>query len=190
MRTRFRRLLLCVLLFIPLSLTTRAHVPEEQHPVAGDDASHFLTLWLRPASPDLDEFLYRIIASECRSLVGASAPFTPHVTLFSLSDEAFRDTPVDDAIETLRKAIHAWRARIGRTDPGPLEIVSLGPRAGPTDDFWECVMLLFTQSPDLDELRAAVQESFGAARTPFQPHLSLVYGDFTAEKRDAIAAEL
>ena len=148
----------------------------------------FYSLWLRPASPEFTALLEKIIEYESRSKPGASDPFDPHVTLFSLSDVKWADIGLEDVVKMTWNAVEAWRNRQGRKEGDVFSLMSTGPITG--DEFWQSVMLGIEPEDALSALRRAVCDAFPPAPASYFPHLSLVYGDLSNDMRKGIADEI
>ncbi|WP_433934901.1 2'-5' RNA ligase family protein [Sorangium cellulosum] len=70
---------------------------------------------------------------------------------------------------------------------GPVALEARGPATGSA--YHQCVFLDVAPTEPLAALRRAAEAAFGARETPFRPHVSLVYGDLPADRREALAAD-
>lgn len=150
----------------------------------------FYSLWLRTKSPELTRLLESIILHESRSKPGTCAPFDPHVTLFSLSNGAYADFPIEKVVKRTRDAVQLWREREGRKQGEPLPLFSRGVGIG--DEFWQSVYLTMQQDASLTALRREIGAAFPFPPAPgsYFPHLSLVYGDLPSDLRKGITDEI
>ncbi|WP_437736073.1 2'-5' RNA ligase family protein [Sorangium sp. So ce1335] len=69
----------------------------------------------------------------------------------------------------------------------PVTLEARGPATGSA--YHQCVFLDVAPAEPLLALRRAAAAALGAPETPFRPHVSLVYGDLPAERREALAAD-
>jgi hypothetical protein len=128
------------------------------------------SIWLRPSAP----FTYRQIIQNWGESFGTPV-FEPHITLFSgiddISDELFYQLGVLAALNT------SFELR-------PKEVLS---RA----DYFRALYLSFETTPPLKNIYAELQTLFPHVRYPFEPHLSLLYGEIeAAEKRRLLTPDL
>ncbi|WP_438035595.1 2'-5' RNA ligase family protein [Sorangium sp. So ce204] len=132
-------------------------------------------LWLIPGGAPAAR-LEELIDALARETGGPA--FAPHLTLLG----------------GLRGDGGALAAKLGglRGDGGALRPVALearGPATGSTRH--QCVFLDVTPSEPLAALRRAAEAALGANanEAPFRPHVSLVYGELPAARREELAAD-
>ncbi|WP_437534468.1 2'-5' RNA ligase family protein [Sorangium sp. So ce726] len=130
-------------------------------------------LWLIPGGAPAAR-LEELIEALARETGGPA--FAPHLTLLG----------------GLRGDGGALAAKLGRLrgDGGALRPVALearGPATGSTRH--QCVFLDVAPSEPLAALRRAAEAALGANEAPFRPHVSLVYGELTAARRQELAAD-
>ncbi|WP_437691421.1 2'-5' RNA ligase family protein [Sorangium sp. So ce176] len=70
---------------------------------------------------------------------------------------------------------------------GPIALEAQGPATGSA--YHQCVFLDVAPTEPLAALRGAAEAALAARETPFRPHVSLVYGDLPADRREALAAD-
>ncbi|WP_437745290.1 2'-5' RNA ligase family protein [Sorangium sp. So ce302] len=130
-------------------------------------------LWLIPGGAPAAR-LEELIEALARETGGPA--FAPHLTLLG----------------GLRGDGGALAAKLGglRGDGSALRPVALearGPATGSTRH--QCVFLDVTPSEPLAALRRAAEAALGASEAPFRPHVSLVYGELPAARRQELAAD-
>lgn len=135
-------------------------------------------LWLIPSLPAHDSA--RQVVIDLAKFESRSPVFSPHITLFH---PISIDTPIDDITERIHECIQ----RAGLKDKKlPL---SLNPAQSGTH-YYQSVLSPVASSPrdSLSSLRKAIEAAFEwKSDKPFFPHLSLLYGDLSKERRDDLA---
>lgn len=140
-----------------------------------NDLQHY-ALWLVP-SPKEEQHLSDLIRRTAADTPGCPA-FAPHVTLIY---PVWRDLPLDDITQRIRQAVKVAALH------APLE-VDLRPAQSGTK-YYQSVLSPLVVTPTLTALRLHIEAAFPTPPLPpYFPHLSLLYGDLSTEKRDAIAA--
>lgn len=125
------------------------------------------SLWLLPDEAPL---LAPVLAQLADAHGGPR--FAPHLTLLG-------SVPGDRLLE---------RASVLAAQLSP---VALPTGAVLTSARWfRCLTLAVPASAALREARAAAEAGFGVPARPWSPHISLLYGDLSAEARTRIAADL
>lgn len=125
------------------------------------------SLWLLPdEAPQIAEVLSQLAATH------GGPRFAPHLTLLgSVPGEALAD-----------------RAATLASQLSPMRMPT-GPVVG-SARWFRCLTLAVPASAALREARAAAEAGFGVPARPWSPHISLLYGDLSAEARARIAADL
>ena len=127
-----------------------------------------LYLWLCP--PDAEAHPLRALIRDLSDRLG-TPPFEPHVTLLG---------PVAAA------GVEEQAARLAGA-LAPLELPLREVAGDPA--FYRCLYARVEPTPALLGARAQARERFGEA-SPFQPHLSFVYGRLDPAMQDELAAAL
>lgn len=130
-------------------------------------ASFGYHLWLVPAGKTLHR-LRRIIDDLAEAHSGPA--FTPHVTL--LSPLVGEETSL---IETNRRLAAGL---------SPFNLELTVPAAGTT--FFQCIYMRVAENQSLSQARQAAAKAFALPTDDYMPHLSLYYGDASAERRAII----
>jgi 2'-5' RNA ligase len=131
-----------------------------------------LSLWLMPEGGVHPRFAGLI--SDLAARLGTPA-FEPHVTLLG---------GVDAPLEEVRAQV----AVLARALP-PIE-VRLRVVDG-RDEYFRCLFVAAEPTPGLVSAHEAAAHALGVARgTPFEPHLSLVYGHLDAARKESLRREL
>jgi 2'-5' RNA ligase len=133
-------------------------------------AASGFSIWLMPPG-ELHERLSGLIATLGRRL--GTPVFEPHVTLLGGIEQP-RETVLASAA-SLAEGLRPFEVRLGGADHRP--------------EYFRCVFL----TAEGDALRAAharAKEAFGRRHELFEPHLSLVYGDLPAGRREALLTEI
>lgn len=100
--------------------------------------------------------------------------FEPHVTV--LGSIAGDETEVTDRIVRLGRLVTPFRIRLSTLDY--------------TDEYFRCLFIKVEKSKELSLLRDATREVFCVEdTTPYMPHLSLIYGNLTPDKKKKIVME-
>ncbi|KAK8861247.1 hypothetical protein IAR55_002066 [Kwoniella newhampshirensis] len=151
-------------------------------------------LWLIPSKPATPE--YQSLISHLASLERASPTFVPHITLLHPISTSI---PVDEIKATLRSAIEKAKSSSSTTAQSPSSNPSPDSKSlfhGPLrlkpaqsgSKYYQSVLAPVHPTPPLLALRKQVQEAFGLNELPdYFPHLSLLYGELTQERRDELA---
>lgn len=136
--------------------------------------SHGYSLWLQPESQVFERF-----ANIIRDLAGQHGGpiFEPHVTL--LGEVAAPDQPEKDVVEKTKAIVE------GR------KLVSVYLTEIDFQDYYfRTLYVLADRSPELLGLYDRALEVFGREFSPYMPHLSLMYGDYTVELKKQIISEI
>lgn len=143
-------------------------------------------LWLVPTQDEvtrLQQLIDKLAAKE------ESAPtFHPHITLLHpLGKDA--TSPLETITKTLESAVTAFNETRGAT--GPIRLTLDTPVAG--EKYFQSVLTPVdetgVESRQLRQLRQAVEDAFDEHPATFYPHLSLLYGDLSHERRLELVAE-
>lgn len=136
------------------------------------------SLWLVPGKSDT-EALGPLI-QHLASLEAGSPPFLPHITLWHPVPKSL---PVDQIISTLETIVQSVR------QTHPLGDWHLDLEAAQTgEQYFQSVLAPVRPVPALLALRAGCEAEWGPSRKEYFPHLSLLYGDLPASRREEIAA--
>jgi 2'-5' RNA ligase len=128
-------------------------------------------LWLKP-SGRIYETLSRTIRTLAREF---RAPvFDPHVTLAGPLEGNERE--LLDRCERLRNEL------------APFAIVLDEPLDGP--DYFRCVFMRAVPDAAIMDANQSARRIFSLPERPFMPHLSLIYGTYSAEERARIVSDL
>jgi 2'-5' RNA ligase len=131
-----------------------------------------ISLWLLP-EPGVREGLAHAIDALASRL--GTPRFEPHLTLLG-------------AIERPEAEVLARVRDLAAVCP-PLELPVLGIDG--VDDPFRCLFLRLSATPALQQLREAAEAALpGREGRPFDPHVSLVYGELSAEARSGLAREI
>ena len=133
-------------------------------------------LWLVP-SPEEAQHLGSLIRGTATD--NPDCPeFAPHITLLY---PVWRELPLEDITNRIRQAIKAAAV------DARLEVDLRPAQSG--SKYYQSVLAPVIATPQLTALRRHIEEAFPTpVLPPYFPHLSLLYGDLSPEKRDAIAA--
>lgn len=130
------------------------------------------SIWLRPEGPAADALEEAI--TSLRERYGGPGVW-PHVSLGNSID--CLPSQIERRLETLAAELP------------PLTIRVAG--VGWHDDYWRCLYLRVGLTRELREAHRAVCEIFRVAPEPdFEPRISLLYGDYTRDRKRQIALEL
>ena len=138
-------------------------------PTKTNDQRAVIAYWLVPAKPERELFgdLIPILASELRG-----PRFEPHVTIFSAPQG--RQSPREILAEIKAEPLH-------------LSIRGIGASA----EYRNTLFVRLGPSKALKRLVAQLRRATGSpAKTPVDPHLSLLYKDLPASARRQLAASL
>lgn len=124
-------------------------------------------LWLTPSGAVLHR-LQSVIDHLAEAYSGPT--FAPHITL--LSGLAGDETALIATNRRFAAGIDAFR----------LDLTV--PEAGTT--FFQCIYMRVAESRSLSQMRIAAGEAFDLPADSYMPHLSLYYGDVSAERRATI----
>ena len=129
------------------------------------------SLWLRPAGDALDRIRNAIRRAHEHD---GGLPVDPHVTLLS----GFETTETDGCAKLRQLArLRPFTIRLGRVEG--------------TADYYRAFYAVVEPSAELAAARHAAAEAFGFEPQPsFEPHLSLLYGNFGEARREALAGVL
>lgn len=128
-------------------------------------------LWLKPSGRVYD-LLVKTIAE--LSQVYQAPFFEPHVTLLG-------SLPGTEEEITLRSS------QLG-TSLRPFDIQLTTPAYG--DQYFQCVFLKVQETPAMMNAHELATRLFEKHTSPYMPHLSLLYGHYSIERKDKIAATL
>jgi 2'-5' RNA ligase len=141
-------------------------------PVASGPVARGVSLWLLPAT-GIREGLAQAIDTLAARL--GTPRFEPHLTLLGAIER-----PEADVLARVRD--------LAAICP-PLELPVLGIDG--LDDPFRCLFLRLAATPALQQLREAAEAALpGREGRPFDPHLSLVYGELSAAARSGLAHEI
>ncbi|KZO97922.1 LigT-like protein [Calocera viscosa TUFC12733] len=133
-----------------------------------------LSLWLVP--PPKEAKILQGVIDKLADKYNAPK-FQPHITLLTRVPEHM---PVEEVLVRIRSAVPPEE---------PLHIKL--SRVESDGHFFQCVLAPVEQSDYLMTLNAEVRKAINPHDTAkYFPHLSLVYGDYTKEKKDAIIQEI
>ncbi|WWD16852.1 hypothetical protein CI109_101284 [Kwoniella shandongensis] len=136
-------------------------------------------LWIVPSESQTPS--YQSLISHLASLEPSSPSFNPHITLLHPIPLS---TPLDEIHSTLRQAIDRASTKSGSMTDKPL---TLG-KAQSGEKYYQSVLAPVEPTPSLLALREEVQSAFRlTGLKEYFPHLSLLYGDLTKERRDELA---
>lgn len=128
-------------------------------------------LWIMPEGAVYDRLrgLIKDLSEEF------STPFfEPHVTV--LGRIAGDETEMTDRIVRLGKLVTPFRIRLSTLDY--------------TDEYFRCLFIKVEKSKELALLHNTAKEVFCVQdTTPYMPHLSLIYGNLTTDKKKKIVTE-
>jgi 2'-5' RNA ligase len=131
--------------------------------------SHTYSLWLTPAE-DVQETLGRLIAELAEQYGGPRFP--PHITLLG--------SVVGPENEIIRCAEQIAE----QTPPLTIELAGLGAE----DVYFRSLYLVAKPVPALMAANERARQVLGSQQAePFRPHLSLLYGDYPTQTKQAIA---
>lgn len=143
--------------------------------ITDDEADY--ALWLVPASPERESTIDVI-----QSLIGSesdSPAFDPHVTLLH---PIAKTIPIEEITTKLQNIAQQLDLRAT-----PLWLDLQPAQAGTF--YYQSVLAPVVPNDTLSALRSACQESFEQQGSKvYFPHLSLLYGDLSKERRDQLAA--
>jgi 2'-5' RNA ligase len=128
-------------------------------------------LWLKPSGKAYD-LLIKTIAD--LSHVYAGPVFEPHLTLLG-------------SLPGTAQEISSRSSQLG-TSLQPFDIHLTEPAHG--DHFFQCVFLKVRHTPALMNAHNLACKLFDRDASPFVPHLSLLYGQYSPELLDKIVATL
>lgn len=142
------------------------------------------SLWLCPSSTSVAfETLNRYITNFATSYKTES--FQPHLTLFS---PIYADSD-KHAIEQVRSYVDKLHQQKIDSNLSFLSI-DIGKLAT-GNTYHQCILLEATHSQPFYDANSIARKHWNVSdRRPFYPHVSLVYGDFTTERKTAMAAEV
>ncbi|KAL1408969.1 hypothetical protein Q8F55_005786 [Vanrija albida] len=143
-------------------------------------------LWLVPSADEVSR-LQALIDTLAASEAGAPS-FHPHITLLHpLGKDAA--SPPEAITETLEAAVAEFNA--ARGGAGPIKLTLDNPVAG--EKYFQSVLTPVDEaegkSAALRQLRSAVEDAFDEHPAVFYPHLSLLYGDLSRERRLELVRE-
>ncbi|GAA6005479.1 hypothetical protein JCM10207_002995 [Rhodosporidiobolus poonsookiae] len=138
-----------------------------------------LSLWLCPPAASSLPALLRRLAD-----LHGTEHFDPHATL--VSDEIVPSLQQDEIIAKVQDGVRNWRKK--NLDPLRLRFKDI--RTG--DRYYQCVLAALHPDAALTSLHASIVAEFSLSSPPppYFPHLSLIYGDLSAELKNRIVAEL
>jgi 2'-5' RNA ligase len=128
-------------------------------------------LWLKPSGKAYD-ILVKTIAELSKTYQGPF--FKPHVTLLG----SLPGTEVEISVRS---------SQLG-TSLQPFDIQLTEPGYG--DQYFQCVFLKAQETPAMRNAHELARRLFVKDTSPFMPHLSLLYGHYSIELQDKIAAAL
>jgi len=128
-------------------------------------------LWLQPSGK-----IYDILAKTIAELSNAyQAPFfEPHVTLLG-------------SLPGTEEEITGRSSQLG-TSLQPFDIQLTEPAYG--DQYFQCVFLKVQETLAMMNAHELAKRLFAIGTSPYMPHLSLLYGHYSIERKDKIAAAI
>jgi len=128
-------------------------------------------LWLQPSGK-----IYDILAKTIAELSNAyQAPFfEPHVTLLG-------------SLPGTEEEITGRSSQLG-TSLQPFDIQLTEPAYG--DQYFQCVFLKVQETLAMMNAHELAKRLFAKDPSPYMPHLSLLYGHYSIERKDKIAATI
>ena len=128
-------------------------------------------LWIKPSGK-----IYDILAKTIAELSNAyQAPFfEPHVTLLN-------------SLPGTEEEIIAQSSQLGASLQ-PFEIQLTKPAYG--DQYFQCVFLKVHETPAMMNAHELAEKLFAKDSSPYMPHLSLLYGHYSIDRKDKIVATL
>ncbi|KAK4051302.1 hypothetical protein OIO90_004783 [Microbotryomycetes sp. JL221] len=144
------------------------------------------SLWL---SPSWDSSPFPALLDKLSSKHD-TVPFKPHTTL--VADSLTPQATLDEFVEMTKKGVQAWKIKKGASGGNGLNLTFYDVRQG--DMFYQCVLAALVRDVDLVDLHLTLRRAYGTHDKPdapsYFPHMSLVYGDLTREKKDDIIREM
>ncbi|ODN80433.1 hypothetical protein L202_02678 [Cryptococcus amylolentus CBS 6039] len=135
------------------------------------------TLWLSPASPQ--KYQFQSLIKHLATFSEDAPVFEPHITLLA---PVSLDVPLGEIEDTLGRIV----AELGGLQEWKLQLKA----AQKGDFYFQSVLAPVEPTKELLALREKVEQAFSVpGQSDYFPHLSLLYGDISAEKRDSISAE-
>jgi 2'-5' RNA ligase len=128
-------------------------------------------LWLQPSGKAY-EILVKIIADLSEAYAGPF--FEPHVTLLS-------------SLPGTEEEIHVRSLQLG-TSLQPFNLQLTQPACG--NQYFQCLFLPVRKNSALMDAHELAQKIFATDSDPYLPHLSLLYGHYSLERKKQIAATL
>ncbi|WVR04135.1 hypothetical protein IAU60_001134 [Kwoniella sp. DSM 27419] len=138
-------------------------------------------LWLVPSLEDQSDHLQSLI-NRLASLENLSPSFEPHITLLSSIDIS---TPLSEVRSKVRQAIQAASSKNSLRNLA----VDLAP-AQKGEKYYQSVLAPVKPSAALLALREECERAFclkGTGLPEYFPHISLLYGELSSERREEIA---
>jgi 2'-5' RNA ligase len=140
--------------------------------MAGPREGRGTSLWLVPEG-DAGARLAELVRELARRL--GTTPFVPHVTLL-----AGLTVPTNDVLKRATQMVSSLE---------PLRVPLRRPESA--DQFFRCLYLPVGETFKLLATHAQARMTFGIEDdAPFEPHLSLVYGELQPATREALFREL
>jgi 2'-5' RNA ligase len=141
--------------------------------MAHADISHVIrtSLWIRPKGEAFDRIRHAIRRAHHHD---GGLPVDPHVTL--LSGCRVVESDAQAKLRRLAERVRPFTIRLGRVEG--------------TADYYRALYAAVEPNPELTEARRIACETFETKPLPFEPHLSLLYGNFGEARREALAAVL
>jgi len=148
-----------------------------------------ISIWLTPSQSSREEFALSTVIKDL-SLDNRTPRFRPHLTL--LSDELIpAGYSESEIVQVIQRAVQEWQYETS----GRLEVEFLDTRIG--GSYFQSVYVAADPRPNrsegLVELHDKLREAFRIPRLReprFNPHLSLVYGDMSIERKEDIVGNL
>ena len=94
------------------------------------------------------------------------------------------DRPLDELVQAVRNILSKLRASHPSYEGMKLDLLP----AQKGTFYFQSVLAPVDPIPQLVDLNAACQKEFGPSSKPYFPHLSLLYGDISAERRNELSA--
>ena len=129
------------------------------------------SVWIRPKGDALDRIRHAIRRAHHHD---GGLPVDPHVTLLSGCESIEIDAR--EKLDRLAARLQPFTIRLGRVEG--------------RSDYYRSLYAIVESSEEIVAAHRAACETFDVTPPPFEPHLSLLYGNFGEARREALAAVL